>query len=83
MNKKRRLRNEKEQSSRDESGQYKRSCNCLMHDSWSFDSIFNILHITKSKCFSKKRIQSMKEQNFLSPYASNLCTACYKHFNER
>ena len=82
MSKKRRLRNSESMLQRDDSGKYLRGCNCLLHESWSNDELFAVKHIVKSRQFNMSIISLMKERKLLTPYAVNLCTACYNHFKK-
>ena len=58
-------------------------CSCLAHDAWTNDDVFSVRHITRSKCFSKSKVNLMKKKNLLPQYAVNLCTVCYRKFIER
>ena len=65
---------------RTDTGKFARNCGCLMHQTWSYTSTYEVLHTEKSKRFTKAVIDNMRQQSYLGKYGKLLCTACYEHF---
>lgn len=80
---KRKLRNKKFENDRRDDGKFSKRCGCIMHSTWSEQSLFEVFNLKTSKKFSMKIISEMKASMLLPKYGTLICTACYDKYKER